>query len=82
MSCNLFGSKCCKCARVDVFPALKAGVEIPDDALNRLVTNNKTCTTKYTCNTPVTVSACTPCKTTPTPTSWFVTRKNNSTFSR
>lgn len=82
MSCNLYGAKCCKCPKVDVFPALKAGVEITDDNLNRIVTNNQNCTTRTLCDYKATPSGCTGCGTSKKSTDWYSHRLNNSYFTR
>ena len=53
MSCKPFGAKFCNCPKVDVFPAIQAGVEIPDASLTRIVTNNQNCVVRGGCGARV-----------------------------
>jgi len=83
MSCNLYGAKCCNCPKVDVFPARKAGVEIPDDNLSRIVKNNQNCTTRTFCDTKLAAaSGCSSCGVTRKYNDWYSHRINNSYFSQ
>lgn len=84
MSCNFYGAKCCVCPTVDVFPALKAGVEITDDSRKRIVANNQKCTTTtLPCNSKKTaLLGCTTCKTTKKTTDWYTSQLYTPYFSR